>query len=94
MNLAGDFGEGLLEPLVRRIDGELTACRFQQEGSSYLHVLERSRSYDVRNRVAEILADELGVAPKFYAAETQPINDLGLGSLDAVELLEDELDLS
>ncbi|MEM9660399.1 MAG: phosphopantetheine-binding protein [Planctomycetota bacterium] len=58
-------------------------------------VFERSDSDEVRNRVAAIVARQLGVDPRRVEENEALLNGLGADSLDVVELvmdLEEELD--
>ena len=52
---------------------------------------------NAQERVAKIVAEQMGVDKAKVAAETSFVNDLGADSLDVVELvmeLEDEFDIS
>ena len=63
---------------------------------SHLHVFERSRSRDIRDRVIAIVAKQLGIDPEQITEHSSFVNDLGADSLDTVELvmeLEEEFDL-
>ena len=54
---------------------------------SSTHVYDRSVSRGIRERVLAIIAEQLGVAPDKIAANTSLVNDLGVDSLDTVELI-------
>lgn len=52
---------------------------------------------DVKERVIDIVADQLGVSKDKISEETSFVNDLGADSLDTVELvmeLEEEFDIN
>lgn len=52
---------------------------------------------DVKERVIDIVADQLGVSKDKITEETSFVNDLGADSLDTVELvmeLEEEFDIN
>ena len=60
------------------------------------HVFERSRSRSIRDRVMAMVAEQLGLDPTKITENTSFVNDLGVDSLDMVELvmdLEEEFDL-
>ncbi len=51
---------------------------------------------EIKNRIVEIVANQLGIKEEDITAEASVIDDLGADSLDVVELvmaLEDEFDL-
>lgn len=51
---------------------------------------------EIKNRIVEIIANQLGIEEEDITAEASVIDDLGADSLDVVELvmaLEDEFDL-
>ena len=51
---------------------------------------------EIKNRIVEIIANQLGIEKDDVTAEASVIDDLGADSLDVVELvmaLEDEFDL-
>jgi acyl carrier protein len=51
------------------------------------HVFERSRHNRERQRVIDIIAEQLGVEPETVSENTSLIEDLGADSLDTVELV-------
>ena len=50
-------------------------------------VFERSRSSRERQRVIDIIAEQLGVAPEVIQERALSVDDLGADSLDTVELV-------
>ena len=54
---------------------------------AHARVFERTRSDTIRDRVIQIVAEQLGVDPVDINERTSLVNELGADSLDTVELV-------